>query len=101
MGDLNEATRQANAHSESAVQPGGYYVGSNISQVTYRPAGQLPLTFACDLAALMAFPSTDHAETLRSHAFRNRTPEAYNAGIACSSVHSVHFFIFSRGSFVS
>jgi hypothetical protein len=23
---------------------------------------------------------------------RNRTPEAYNVGIACSSVHSVHFF---------
>jgi hypothetical protein len=36
----------------------------------------------------------DHAETLRSHVFRNRTPEAHNAGIACSSVHSVHFFIF-------
>jgi hypothetical protein len=34
-----------------------------------------------------SFPRTDRAKILQSHAFRNRTPEAYNAGIACSSVH--------------
>src|SRR5271168_2888658 len=48
------------------------------------------------ITTLDGFPRTDHAETLQSHAFRNRTPEAYNPGIGCSSVHSIHFFIFSE-----